>query len=83
MSPVFHRENGYVFKVFSNEEDRKHIHVMKAECEAKFWLEPEVEMEKNEGFDSKELKFIRNILIERGDELREKYSLHIGKRIND
>lgn len=56
---------------------------MKAECEAKFWLEPEVEMEKNEGFDSKELKFIRNILIERGDELREKYSLHIGKRIND
>lgn len=83
MSPVFHRESGYVFKVFSNEEDRKHIHVIKAECEAKFWLEPEVELARNDGFETKEIKFITNILKEHGDEFRTKYAIHVGKRIND
>jgi predicted deacetylase len=27
-----------------------HIHVVKAEHEAKFWLEPEIEMAENHGF---------------------------------
>ncbi len=34
MTPVFRREDGFDFKIFSNEEERKHIHVIKAECEA-------------------------------------------------
>lgn len=36
MSPIFKREDGYTFKIYSNEEVRKHIHVIKAENEAKF-----------------------------------------------
>ena len=28
MSPVFGRDSGYVFKIFSNEEERMHIHVL-------------------------------------------------------
>ena len=28
MSPVFGRESSYVFKIFSNEEERMHIHVL-------------------------------------------------------
>lgn len=40
MSPTFRKEEGYCFKIYSNEEERKHIHVIKAEKEAKFWLEP-------------------------------------------
>ncbi|WP_443983476.1 DUF4160 domain-containing protein [Xylanibacter rarus] len=40
MSPKFKEENGFVFKIYSNEEERKHVHVIKAENEAKFWLEP-------------------------------------------
>ncbi len=27
MSPVFHRENSYCFKIYSNEEEQMHIHV--------------------------------------------------------
>lgn len=50
MSPVFAREKGYVFKGYSNEEDRMHIHVIKEGKSAKFWLEPEVELSKNAGF---------------------------------
>lgn len=36
MSPTFLKQDGYTFKIFSNEEERKHIHVVKAEDEAKF-----------------------------------------------
>ena len=44
MSPKFRQEDGYTFKIYSNEEERKHIHVVKAEYEAKFWLEPNIEL---------------------------------------
>ena len=50
MSPIFRREEGYCFKIFSNEEERKHIHVIKAENEAKYWLEPQIELAENYGF---------------------------------
>ena len=46
MSPVFRRESEYTFKIFSNEEERMHIHVLYDRQEAKFWLEPEVELAK-------------------------------------
>lgn len=36
MSQKFKQEEGFVFRIFSNEEERKHIHVVKAENEAKF-----------------------------------------------
>ena len=34
MSPVFHRESSYTFKIFSNEELRMHIHVFRDDFEA-------------------------------------------------
>ena len=30
MSPKFRQEDGFVFKIYSNEEERMHIHVVKA-----------------------------------------------------
>ena len=50
MSPKFRKEDGFVFKIYSNEEERMHIHVVKAENEAKFWLEPSIELAENYGF---------------------------------
>ena len=44
MSPTFRKEKGYTFKIYSNEEERMHIHVVKEDKEAKFWLEPKVEI---------------------------------------
>ncbi|MBR0195438.1 MAG: DUF4160 domain-containing protein, partial [Paludibacteraceae bacterium] len=37
MSPTFLKEKGYSFKIYSNEEERMHIHVIKDKIEAKFW----------------------------------------------
>jgi hypothetical protein len=49
MSPVFRRESEYTFKIYSNEEERMHIHVICGGHEAKYWLEPRVELAKNSG----------------------------------
>lgn len=83
MSPTFHKEDGYAFKIFSNEEERIHIHVVKAECEAKFWLEPVVELCDNYGFSSKDIKKISQIIEQNGNEFKLKFTEHIGKRIDD
>ena len=44
MSPIFLKEKGYAFKIYSNEEERMHIHIIKEDKEAKIWLEPKVEI---------------------------------------
>lgn len=83
MSPKFRQQDGYVFKIYSNEEERKHIHVIKAECEAKFWLEPKVELADNHGFKSKEIREIIKILEIYGDQFKHQFTEYIGKRIDD
>jgi len=44
MSPTVFREEGYRFFFFSREEQRVRVHVLSADGEAKFWLEPEIEL---------------------------------------
>ena len=83
MSPKFRQEDGFTFKIYSNEEERKHIHVVKAECEAKFWLEPEIELANNYGFSSKELKKITELVEKYGDNFKQQFAAHIGKRVDD
>mgnify|MGYP004700883363 FL=1 len=83
MSPKFKEINGFVFKIYSNEESRIHIHIVKAENEAKYWLEPDIELVENFGFSSKELSFIEKILKENGDDFKIKFARHTGKRLDD
>mgnify|MGYP000032790950 FL=1 len=83
MSPVFRREDGYVFKIFSNEEKRKHIHVYKAENSAKFWLEPSVELASNEGFSNKEIRKILSIINIYANQFRKQYQDHVGLCLDD
>ena len=44
MSPTVFREAGYRFFLFSREEPRMHVHVQAQAGEAKFWLEPDIEL---------------------------------------
>jgi len=83
MSPVFGRESGYVFRIFSNEEERMHIHVFGDGKEAKFWLEPKVELAKNKGFQDYELNNIQKIVEKNAERFKEQYKSHIGKRLDD
>ena len=83
MSPKFRQEDGFTFKIYSNEEERKHIHVVKVGCEAKFWLEPQIELATNYGFDSKDLKKIKELVERYGNDFKQQFAAHIGKRVDD
>lgn len=83
MSPTFKKERGYTFKIYSNEEDRLHINVVNENDEAKFWLEPQIELANNYGFSEKEINVITKIIQNNADTFRKQYRQHIGKRIDD
>lgn len=83
MSPKFRKEDGFVFKIYSNEEERMHVHVVKAENEAKFWLEPAIELAENYGFNNKEIKKITKMVETYGNEFKQQFAAHIGRRIDD
>ena len=83
MSPVFRRESEYTFKVYSNEEDRMHIHVLHGNSEAKYWLEPQIELAWNDGIAEERLSKIKKIIEKNADRFKEQYKQHVGKRIND
>ena len=83
MSPVFKRESEYTFKVYSNEEDRMHIHVLHGKNEAKYWLEPQIELAWNDGIAEERLSKIKKIIEKNADKFKEQYKQHVGKRVND
>jgi hypothetical protein len=53
MSPTILREGGFRFYFFSREERRMHVHVQCAEGEAKYWLEPAIELAQNYGLNER------------------------------
>lgn len=65
--PTVLRLLGFRFFFYSNEgNEPPHIHVRNGGNEAKFWL-IEVALASNHGFSSKELRQIRNIILENRD----------------
>lgn len=63
MSPTVFREGGFRFFFFLREEPRMHIHVHCAEGEAKFWLEPSIELAQNYGLSDRQVRAAQ-LLIE-------------------
>jgi len=78
MSPTVFRLHGLRFYFFSREEPRAHVHVHGEEGEAKFWLEPEISLARNEGFPVWQLKKIQEIITDRQDEIRRAWNQHFG-----
>jgi hypothetical protein len=62
MSPTVFREKGYRFFFFSREETRMHVHVVSSDGEAKFWLEPELQLAKNYRYNRQQLKEIEFLI---------------------
>ncbi len=76
MSPTIHRENGYRYFFFSREEERKHIHIISGSGEAKFWLEPKIELSKNYSYSNKDLKEIEKVIKENYNEFINEWDKH-------
>lgn len=78
MTPTILRKNGYRFFFFSREEPRMHVHVMSNKGEAKFWLEPELELAMNYGFSRKEIKEVEVLIEERYNEFVNEWHRHFN-----
>ena len=76
MSPTVFREEGYRFFFFSREEDRMHVHVISGDGEAKFWLEPDIELARNYQYTRKKLKDIERLIEAHRDELISAWQEH-------
>jgi hypothetical protein len=72
--------NGFSFLFYSNEGmEPPHIHVKKGDGEAKFWLEPIIEMEFSDDFSVSELRFIREIIEQHREEFIRKWHEHLSR----
>lgn len=66
-----------VLLLFARRE-RSHVHVISADGEAKFWLEPEVALAKNQGFRQHQLSEIESLIGDHYDELLSAWQRHFG-----
>jgi len=55
MAPTVFRQGAFRFFFFSREEPRMHVHVTHTDGEAKFWLEPKIELAMNQGLSKKQI----------------------------
>ncbi len=56
-----------------------HVHVFSPDGEAKFWLEPQIELALNNGLKTVELTELRRIIEERQDEIRRHWHRHFRR----
>jgi hypothetical protein len=78
VSPTVFRDGPFRFFFFSREETRIHVHVQSADGEAKFWLEPQIELERSYGLNTTELSRVEQLAREREQEIRDAWNKHFA-----
>jgi hypothetical protein len=78
LSPTVFREGEYRFFLFSREESRIHIHVSHPDGEAKFSLEPTIELARNIGLSSSKMKEAERLVKSRKKEITDAWHNHFG-----
>ena len=78
VSPTVYRQGPYRFFFFSREEPRMHVHVVSADGEAKFWLEPAIVLARNYKYSRKQLREISQSIEEHYDEIVTAWKQHFS-----
>jgi len=76
MSPTVFKYKGYRFFFFSREEERKHIHVHCADGEAKFWLEPKIELFQAYGVSQGQIREMKEQIEEHINAITDAWNTH-------
>lgn len=79
MSPTIFREGGFRFFFFSREESRLHVHVHHPDGEAKFWLEPAIELAQNHGLSDRQVRAAEALVRKHEHDIRAAWSDHFGR----
>lgn len=78
MSPTVFREGAFRFFFFSREEMRVHVHVVHTDGEAKFWLEPKIELALNQGLSQKQINEVQALVHTHHEEIVHAWRIHFG-----
>ena len=78
MSPTIFREGAFRFFFFSREEMRVHVHVAHTDGEAKFWLEPTIELALNQGLSQKQINEAQALVHTHHEEIVHAWRVHFG-----
>lgn len=78
--PTILKIGPYRFYFFSREESRPHIHVSCADGEAKFWLEPDIELATNYKLSRMQLRQIEQLIEDYCDDFRNAWNNHFKPR---
>ncbi|MFA5170978.1 MAG: DUF4160 domain-containing protein [Sulfuriferula sp.] len=78
MAPTVFREGSFRFFFFSREESRRHIHVTHTDGEAKFWLEPEIELAMNQGLAQRQINEAFALIRLHREEVLHAWNSHFG-----
>jgi hypothetical protein len=79
--PTVFRLRGFRFFFYSNEgspREKVHIHVEKGDAEAKFWLEPEVRLAYNDGYDARTLRELLEIVLANRERIKRAWDEFFG-----
>ena len=56
-----------------------HVHVYCERGEAKFWLDPAVELAQNSGMSARQIRAAKTLIEEHDDEIRNAWQTHFGR----
>ena len=76
MSPTVFKWKGYRFFFFSREESRPHVHAYCPDGEAKFWLEPTVDLARNHGLSVAQVAELKKAVEERRNDILNAWHEH-------
>jgi hypothetical protein len=79
MSPTVFRDGPFRFFFFPREEERLHIHVQSPVGEAKFWIEPRIELARNYQLSEQDLSRVLQSVIDHEQEIRDAWQRHFGR----
>jgi hypothetical protein len=79
VSPTVLIVEGFRLYFFSREEPRMHVHVHHAEGEAKFWLDPKVELAQNYGLSARRLTAARWVIRKHEGQIRAAWQKHFDR----
>jgi len=79
MSPTVFRDGPFRFFFFSREEERLHVHVESPDGEAKFRIEPEIELARNHQFSEQDLRRVLQLVVDHEQEIRDAWNRHFGR----
>ena len=78
MAPTVFRDGSFRFFFFSREEPRVHIHVSHTDGEAKYWIEPKIELAMSQGLSQKQLNEVLSLVKRNHKEILNAWRTYFG-----